>query len=322
MNAQEPTTLPGTADPSALRYTPTNTERTRFSVWLDTPGSPAIGTAQYAAGEWTAHPLGNESPATEHLPTLDLAGHALAERVPAGAVYYRQGWVTADRITRPATRRHFGLPILTAALMNNAETLFISDADDLVLSEDDTVTPAPRSGQPAVVDHGTVYWLSRNDNHPDPMSQRCDECGAEPGTDCLPFCTALPSAQDRSTLAQAPVKVDGGVDWAVASPVEWDALDEETAARAEMAWEMLLTPPADGSERPLLPGAVRIGDAEARVWAPGEVGSNHSPRHVLEVYGVNVSIERTEDGTTLVLIDAEGADTKMHVEIAGHAVSD
>jgi hypothetical protein len=322
MNAQETSALPDAADPSALRYTPTNTERTRFSVWLDTPGNPVIGTAQYAAGEWTAHPLGNEAPAAEHLPTLDLAGHALAERVPAGAVYYRRGWVTADRITRPATRKHFGLPILTAAQMNNAETLFIRDVDDLVLPEGDTTDPAPHVGQPAVVDRGTVYWLSRSDNHPDPMSQRCDECGAEPGNDCLPFCTALPSAQDRSTLAQAPVTADGGVDWAVASPVEWDALDEETAARAEMAWEMLLTPPADSSDHPLLPGTVRLGDGEARVWAPGEVGSNHSSRHVLEVYGANVSIERTQDGTTLVMIDTEGADTTMHVEINGQAVSD
>ncbi len=213
MNAQESSTPARTADPSTLRYTATNGDATRYSVWLDTPGTPVIGAAQFHGGRWIAYPLGG-APATEPHHTLDLAGHALIERVPTGAVYLSGSrWITAEQITPATARRCFGLPILTADQMRKAQMHFMHDADDLVLPEEAAAPLAPCEGQAVIVDQGTVYWFIANGD----------------GS----------NLSGATVIAQAPVAGTGFVDWGAAT-VEPLELDGAATQRGETIRKALL----------------------------------------------------------------------------------
>lgn len=45
----------------------------------------------------------------------------------------------------------------------------------------------------------------RDENRPLPIEQQCDECGAEPGERCRPFCTAEPGAACASAVASLAI---------------------------------------------------------------------------------------------------------------------
>jgi hypothetical protein len=307
-------------------------DRQVFTVSLPAPHEQVIGqVVRYLDGSgpagvtaWSAFPIGRNTALAGRFASLGSAAKALAELVPANAVYYRNGWVTAERITRPATRFGHGLPILTPEQFSNAEALLINDAAHLILPTPEQVAAMdmgqwlPAAGQPVVVTHATVYWLNANTNDPNPLSRACEECGSEAGERCTVLCTAPISARDNSCLMYAPVTKAGRVDWDSAGEVALGEIDDDVQEESEQAWDLLLS---GAKTDTLVPGSVRLGEAELRVWEIGEVGNGASKRYVVEVYGTNIAVEQLEDGTTLVMVDADGADAAMCVEVDGHEVS-
>jgi hypothetical protein len=318
-----------TVDPTTLDFLPVDAgcDRQVFAVALPAPHEAVIGqVVRYLDGSglagvtaWTAFPTGRATALPGRFAALGSAAKALAALVPADAVYHRNGWVRAAQITRPATRLAHGLPILTAAQFANADTLMIQDAAHLVLPDaeqaaelrDAALLPVP--GQAVVADRGTVYWLEGNHTGATRLAEGCTGCASEAGQECQPMCT------NPAALLSASVH-DGRVDWTCIGTVELCLLDEENQGSVELAWHMLLD--STGAPRKtLLPGTVRMGEAELRMWEPGDVGNAASARYVMEVFGTNIAVERLEDGTTLVLVDADGADVPMCVEVDGHEVS-
>lgn len=314
-----------TADPAALHYRPVEStvERRTIAVSLATKHEPVIGTlVSYLddwgrATAWTAFPTGRHLALAGRFDEVNQAGAALAALVPDGAVYFRNGWVTEARIMRPSTRLAHGLPILTPEQFATADDLLIPDAAYLVLTAEQATALSDRewlpvAGQAAVADRNAVYWLAENGDAAELLSKRCEACLREEGEVCGPDCTR-PVTSDTTVLVCAPVTANGRVDWTSIGAVDLFLIDEEDQFSVERALVMLETCAA--VPRTALPAllahAVRVGDAEVRVWE--DAASRN--RHVIHVYGANITVEQWEDGTTLVRVDADRADTALCVEV-------
>jgi len=322
-----------TTDPAALLYRPVEStiERQTIAVSLATAHEPVIGTlVRYLDGSgrtgattWTAFPTGQHWALTGRFAEMNQAGAALAALVPDDAVYFRNGWVTEARITRPSTRLAHGLPILTPEQFATADDLLILDAAYLMLSTAEQAAAVsdrewlPVAGQAAVADRGTVYWLAENGDAAELLSKRCEACLSEAGNVCGPDCTR-PVTSDPRVLVCAPVTEHGRVDWTSIGAVDLFLIDEEDQFSVERALTMLESCAAvPRTALPaLLPHAVHVGDAEMRVWEDAAARN----RHVIHVYGANITVEQWEDGTTLVRVDADRADTALCVEVDGREV--
>lgn len=321
----------GTADSAALLYRPVEStvERQTIAVNLATAHEPVIGTLvrylddQGRATAWTAFPTGRHLALAGRFDEVNQAGAALAALVPEGAVYFRNGWVTEARITRPSTRLAHGLPILTPEQFATADDLLIPDAAYLVLPTAEQAAALsdrewlPVAGQAAVADRNAVYWLAENGDAAELLSKRCEACLSEAGKACGPDCTR-PVTSNPRVLVCAPVTADGRVDWTSIGAVDLFLIDEEDQFSVGRALEMLETCAAvPRTALPaLLPHAVRVGDAEVRVWEDATARN----RHAIHVYGANITVEQWEDGTTLVRVDADRADTALCVEVDGREV--